>query len=424
MRESDRFDPYAGNLLTARLSPILSREEALQKLIELPPRPKTLGDIPRHIRVRHLMRVRDFHVPQQVEGRLFETLDLMLREGYRYRDPASSSTWGMLSGDAPVRKRPGSLAFGSAVDGASGSGKTEAVLRCLGCLSPRQVIVHDTFPKLIGPHAQLVWLSVDVPASGTSEDFVRSLMLATDQALGSSRFVDTLARDRLKNPMKELEAWKQFAMAHFLGLLNLDEVQNFFKIGTLEQRRKRAPGDGPPELSIKEDQLLKWVLTQMNSGGLPIAVSGTPDGVGALTRRFSNLQRFGTGGYHTIPLFKSWDQWEFKDTFLKALGAYQYAAKPIVLDDALAKLVFELTGGVPRIIIALWIGANRIALERPSDDLMLSDFAAAFDAFLAPLAPAVAAIRSGEPNRMARYEDLVAQDPSFWTRCWDAIASK
>jgi hypothetical protein len=241
--------------------------------------------------------------------------------------------------------------------------------------------------------------------------------------LGTRRFAETLARDRLKNPMKELEEWKQFAMSHFLGLLHLDEVQNFFKIATLEQRRKRSPGDGPPELSIKEDQLLKWVLTLMNTSGLPMAFSGTPDGMGALARRFSNLQRFGTGGYHTLPLFKSWDQWEFKDALLTALCKFQYVAKPIAADDALAKLVFELSGGVPRIIVALWIGANRIALERPGEDFRLGDFSTAFDAFLAPLAPAVAAIRSGDPNRMARYEDLVAQDPSFWMRCWDAMAS-
>src|SRR5471032_1427898 len=94
----DPNDPYAGNILCSKLDPMRSRAEALKQLIELPPFPSRLKDVPRHVRLRHLMRVRDFHIPQLVEARLFDGLDMLVRESYRYRDPATSAIWGALSG--------------------------------------------------------------------------------------------------------------------------------------------------------------------------------------------------------------------------------------------------------------------------------------------------------------------------------------
>ena len=119
----------------------------------------------------------------------------------------------------------------AAVVGHSGVGKTEAILRALNRY-PKQVIVHEKFPRLEGSHPQVVWISVDVPASGKAIDLARNLMVAWDAALHraipdrEARFLDIPAT---RDGARLLDEWRQVAISHFLGVLHLDEVQNFFK---------------------------------------------------------------------------------------------------------------------------------------------------------------------------------------------------
>jgi len=165
------------------------------------------------------------------------------------------------------------------------------------------------------------------------------------------------------------------------------------------------------------------LLYLTNSGQIPLLFSGTPDGIGALTKRLSTLQRINTCGYHAFEPFSNPMAAEFKGTFLGTLGAHQYVKNRIVVDDALASVIIELTAGIQRLIVALWIAAHRVAFERKSDDLRLDDFRKAANTWLAPLAPAVAALRTKSPDAMARYEDLIQRDTTFWAKFWQGVVT-
>ena len=159
-------DPYAGNSLIAQLGPIRSRPETLKALVEFPPRPpKDIATIPRHVRLHMLMSVRDLHVPSVEELQLYETMDMMIRQNYHHLQPSSSSTWSMISGEE-ARYRPPVTAptYGAAVVGVSGSGKTQAIRRCLSTFP--QTIQHTSFFRMVNGLQQVVWLSLDVPAGG------------------------------------------------------------------------------------------------------------------------------------------------------------------------------------------------------------------------------------------------------------------
>ena len=170
-----------------------------------------------------------------------------------------------------------------------------------------------------------------------------------------------------------------------------------------------------------EDKTLKWILTLMNTWHIPIILSGTPDGIGAITRRLSNTERFVTSGYHLFQNFQSASDPQFSEMFLKELGKYQYVSKKLKVDVELAELIIELTGGIQRLIIALWIAAHRVALERNKGDLLLDDFKKAAGTYLAPVGPAVSALRSNDPNRMSKYEDLFPRDSAFWNKFWSSV---
>ena len=421
MSDSNALDPYSGNLLTQGLGPIRSRAQIIKSLTELPKPPRSMDGIPPHIALHQLMSLRDFHLPSIEECRLHETIELMVRQNYRYLDPTAATTWSTVSGEyaAPSLKR--APAYGAAVVGHSGTGKTEAILRCLRSY-PQQVIHHDSFPRLVSGHQQVVWLSIDVPPSGRTVDLATDLMREWDRVTGGSRFASELTKER-RDGMKMLDSWRQVASGHFLGLLHLDEVQNLFRLATLKKRRgKRDHENDPPELSIVEDQFLKWLLILMNTWQVPLLLSGTPDGIGALTRRLSTTERIVTSGFHQFQHFENANDSNFRVNFLEQLGKYQYVEKKLLIDDELSNLIIELTGGIQRLIIALWITAQRIALERNKGDLLLNDFKTAASTFLAPVAPAVAAFRSKDPVKMSQYEDLLPRDGAFWSQIWGSVS--
>lgn len=417
MKLPDPHGPYAGNILVAELGDIPSPVTALSSLTHLPDIPGAMDGIPRHIRLHHLMVVRDLHLPPLIERQLLQTVDLMVRQGYRYRDPRLSSTWGTVSGENQRRKILLPPAFAAAVEGLSGVGKTQACLRCLHRF-PSQTIGHACFPRMEQGLLQTVWLSVEVPASGKAADLARALMETWDQATGGNRFAHWLGKEKITDGMKALDEWRQVAVGHFLGALHLDEIQNLFKLSSLKQRKDRKGSGDAPELSIVEDQLLRWLLYLTNSGQIPLLVSGTPDGIGALTKRLSTLERINTMGYHPFEPFSDPKAPEFLATFLGQLGKYQFVKNRLSVDENLAELIIDLTGGIQRLIIALWVAAHRVAFERKEDDLRLSDFTQAASTWLAPLAPAITALRNKDVGKMARYEDLIRRDTTFWAKFW------
>lgn len=422
MNTINSIDPYAGNILVSGLGDIPSPEDALRSLITLPPIPGSLEGIPSYLRLHQLMSIRDFHLPPLIERKLLQTVDLMVRRGYHYRDPRLASTWSDISGEFLPRKNPLAPAFAAAVEGLSGVGKTQACLRCLLSFQ-KQVITHAKFPNLSNGLRQPVWLSIEVPASGKAADLARALMEAWDEAMGTKRFAKWLAKEKITDGMLALDEWRQVAVGHFLGVLHLDEIQNLFKLTSLKVRKDRKRSGETSELSIVEDQLLRWLLYLTNSGQIPLLVSGTPDGIGALTKRLSTLERITTLGYHRFDPFSNPLAPEFQ-TFLRELGKYQFVRHKIAVDETLANLIIGLTGGIQRVIIALWVAAHRVAFERKSDDLRLTDFSEAAKTWLAPLAPAIAAISTKDPEKMGHYEDLIQRDTTFWAKFWDRAAQE
>ena len=421
------FDPYAGNLLTAGLGPIWSPQDVAKRLTFCPPPPVGVASIPKHVRIYLLMQLRDLHFACLEDIRLQRSIDLMCREGYRYRDPQNPQTWSLLSGEKLAHNTVRAPAMAAVAVGHSGTGKTEGSLRSMA-LYPNQVIRHTSFPNVEGDFHQVAWLSVDVPSSGSSKDLAANLMMAWEDTMAkhapskTGRFKQVLSRSR-KDGLEMLDEWGQVALAHFLGILHLDEVQNFFKLPSLARRRKKSSGADDIELSIIEDKCLKWLLTLTNTRQIPLLLTGTPDGIGALTKRSANTQRFTTGGCFKYRNFEHVGDPSFASDFIAQLARYQYVAKPLAITPEFLELILLLTAGIQRLIIALWIAAHRVAFERKDDDLRLEDFRKAADTYLAPVGPAVVALRSKDPRLMARYEDLIRRDDGYWESFWDRVSA-
>ncbi|WP_172202581.1 ATP-binding protein [Niveibacterium sp. COAC-50] len=418
------FNPYAGNILVDGLGPILSRFDRQRRLMMIPTMPKDAIGAPRHLRLHVLARLRDLHIVRREDLRVADSIDLAIRESYRYRDPRLAATWGLVSAEPMLMQAPRAPAQSMVISGHSGTGKTDTVLRILHSY-PAQVIKHMSFPRLEGPHFQMTWLCVDVPPNGKAESLADVLMQAWDDTMTRAnaehvpRFWRTREAGR-RDGARMLEEWRQVATSHFLGVLVLDEVQNLFNLPALKARSRRGRVDASDdsaclELSIVEDQVLRWILTLMNTWGIALILIGTPDGVQGLMRRLAFAERAVTGGYHCMRVFGGMQDEEFSDYFLPSLTAFQGVAKPLHVSPELGALLMELTAGIPRLLVALWVAAHRVAYEHKADTLTEADIRKAAGTYLAPVMPAVAALRSNDPRQMRRYEDLLPRDWDVWS---------
>ncbi|MDP3610198.1 MAG: ATP-binding protein [Methylophilus sp.] len=398
------------NILIKYLPKFNSIETASQALTYLPP----ISNINKNTSIsncsQNILTLRQLHLPSKIGVNLLFKIDAVLLNSYIQRNPNKTKVWSSIFGQNYMQHTlPIPPVLVISVTGHAGVGKSAAIRHALSTY--KQIISHSQFPNIIGAHTQVTWISVDVPSSGKSEDLARSLMQAWHDAYEkyepghSKRFEDVLS-GRRKDGIRLLDDWLQVAKSHFLGILHLDEVQNFFKLMTLAQRRKINTDDSF-ELSIAEDKCLKWILNLINSGEIPLIFSGTQDGINAFNKRFSTSQRIsGIGGFEITP-FKSSNDPEYRQILLPLLLKYQYLPDKIQLTDELADLLIELTGGIRRILISLWMATQLEALLNGERKLTIQHFKKVFNKDFGELRPAINALKSNRPRELRKFDDMM-----------------
>ena len=394
------------NILIRGCGKLLTPVEIAQRLLYLPPAPESGESFARQDIEHMTADIFRMHIPTSAGIELAQAISFMLVQGYVPRDPSSPATWRRIYSGIGDRAAVSPIQLGAMVTGVSGAGKSTAIERALQ-LFP-QVVHHTSIPGLAAPSPQLVWLKVDVPASGKIKDLVEALARATDDALGTS-CADSLLYGRRASGSEMAHRWLQMVSCNFLGLLVLDEVQNLFKIETKAVRSAAASRRlaAPAPLRIVDDEALKFLLTLSNFAKIPTIYCATPDGKAALETRMSTAQRMLTAGLHTIAHARSADDDFFRKHFFPRLCQYQWLPQKLPASDELRRLLFDLSAGVPRIALMTWFHATRRALQRRASCLSLEDFRHAADTTLGPLRPAVAALLSGDPRQLQRYEDLL-----------------
>lgn len=412
------FDPqlvpeYRNNLLISACGPILSKEELLKRLSYIPDVLYNLENLPVEIRKHQMMSTRQLHIPSKSGIEVAQTIDLMLRQGYVNRNPKEPSTWNVLYNDLSFNLAPRIPPLASYISGVSGSGKSISVERPLQFI--QQVVTHQNFPHMQSPFIQLVWIKVDAPSSGRTSDLALSLVRETDRLLNSTHFSKYYnGTTKNTNGAQLLDLWLAKAKMHFLGLLVIDEVSNFFKIESLKKRMQKSAIPEKLPLRIVDDETIKFCLNLNNTSNIPFIAIGTPDGMQAFATRLSTAERLITGGYHEFLNHKSAEDSYFVKYMVNTLFNYQWFTEKLQNTEEIRELIYRLSAGVPRIYIALWYSAHRSAFDRGAIGLQAEDFIHASNTYMAPLRPAINALLSNKPNMMSVYEDLLPRDDAFW----------
>lgn len=398
--------------------PILTEEQMKLKFERSPdaPAPDLLLD--KNACLYSLSRIEDIHRPCPMGVALGRSLDLLVRRGHELRDPRDPKTWSGLYGlpCATLARRPLILV----VRGAPGTGKSQALVYALESMYPRSYI-HETFPHVVGPFKQWMYVMIDVPASGSLVELMTELMEVTQELFETREFEADLSAKTKHGPAM-LRRWSHVSRRHFLGVLVLDEVQNFFKQAPVTERRKQQyenqNGRLPEPLRLKEDEALKAILTFSNTSSIPLVASGTDDGVAAFMSRLSTGQRSIRGGDHCFRRIASAQDAYFRNSLWPALKAHVYASGGIEDEERVKETLVKESGGIRRVMAYVWISGQRVMLEETASGktvrLKASHLLAGIDKYMDLLKPALAVLKSGDPLLMRRFADLLP--PEWYSR--------
>lgn len=389
----------SGNPLLLPLGPIPHDETLIVDLTKIPA--AFNAKVEHYLRPYEIDKVLDLVVPTDEMIRGARIIDRMMRHSLSVRDPAQASTERSLYA---LHGHGSSLTdiLGGAglISGMSGVGKTVLSKRALA----RYPIFydHESFPGRSKPVRQLVWLHLVVPSAATMWRLADALVKATSAALGDETIESSL-KEGVKNSdgATLFSNWCQFAKSHYLGLLVLDEVQNFFTIKGLTSRNEVE------RYRVADERALSEILTFLESSGIPTLFLGTPDAEVALNSRFAITSRLGVGGCMRLDRFLSPDDVGFKDQLMPELVKYQFEGSPLTNTEELRIELHRLTAGIKREIISLWRHAHDYAAEL-HEPLSIQHFAQATSIYLRHMLDLAPGIIENDPDALLAYEDLRA----------------
>lgn len=377
---------YRGNRLIEALPPLLGNDVwrgRLERLPEFNPQERTLSP---ELRQHCVMAMKRIFVVQSRHLEIREKLDLLLRTAYvgvsmgesERRQRAQLWYECIQTGKVPPSEDEGQAGgeFFSII-GSSGMGKSRAFQR-----------FQEWIPDIIRhPELQVIQIPVvyvQCPHNGSTRDFACGILRALDRFLGT-----TFEEENKRANEETLIAVASALMdQYFVGLLVIDEIQSL--------SHKKSGG---------RSEFLDFFLQLFNVLHLSIVVIGTMKAASVLQTTFRQARRVSSMGTVVWERFKATDKgW---NRLVKTLWKYQWGPEPTPLSDDIVDTLYAETQGITALLVRLLILVQHraITLGLASISPALIEKVAKDNFSL--LRPMLNALRSGNPARIAKYDDFL-----------------
>jgi hypothetical protein len=177
---------------------------------------------------------------------------------------------------------------------------------------------------------------------------------------------------------------------HALGVLVIDEIQN------LASSKSRG------------EDVLNFFVNLENRMHVPIIYCGTYKAIEqVLSSDFRQARR--TSGMGEI----YWNRME-KDTyfryFLSEIWKYQWLHNFVELNDELIKVMYEETMGITDRVVKLFMATQLEAILSKKEKITVQLIRKVANEHMKLTSPMIAALRSGDPQKICKYEDLYCVD--------------
>lgn len=384
---------YAENPLIAALPEIMSNIEVAEKLKKIPAFKQEETFLPGHIRVHAINRLtRNFFVPQTLHLVLEQKFSLLIRKSYLGRNPQKANFKRKLNNvrnivqnqdlTAYINDDFGSAASSMAIMGISGAGKSTTTNIILNNY-PR-VIYHPEHNLL-----QVPWIKVDCPYDGSLAEFCESFFISLDKRLNTNyRQKYTSGRPRIGKLVADVA---DLCLIHAIGLIVVDEFQHM----------NLAKSGG-------EKKMINFLVTLVNVVEVSVVLIGTPKALRLFSSEFRQARRAAGEGsllWDRLPFDGSWDD------FVAELWKYQWLKSPMPLDESMLLKLYELSQGVPDIVVKLFCIAQARAIllagDASEEFLSIALLEDVFEEEFSVVKPMLEALKINDKRILEKCDDLV-----------------
>lgn len=371
---------YRGNPLIEALPPILSQEEAYDKLCFYPPYHEGERQLAPELRFNALYRLQQFFQPVTQHLDLERRFSRLIRTGYLSRNPLDPAQVQLLTGEAVPGIRRTASSF--TLMGVSGIGKTTAIERILS-LYP-QCILH---PRPLN-RIQIVWLKINCPHDGSLKSLCMDFFLKIDDLIGTNYYQKFgNKRNSISSMVTQMG---RIARLHCIGALIIDEIQHL-----LTAKEKGS------------EQMMNFFVTLINEVGIPVMLIGTMRARTVLQQDFRQARRGSGQGDMVWEQMKHEDDWSM---LIEEMWRYQWIQNKVPLTEEIRKVLYEESQGIVDIAVKLYSLAQSRAIETERETITPALIRQVAKEDLRLVQPMLQALKSGLLSEIEKYEDIMPMD--------------
>jgi len=423
--KEQKISDYVGNPLIEALPSILeSEDEVIDAFYNFP----FISDVEKRLSPRlksHLLwRVKSFLQPLPAHIRLESIVSTLIRNSYKSRNPLDAQYKRKMQVLNQIKNLDectindietayqgfSTTAECAIINGVSGAGKTTAMNRTLH-LYP-QVIRHESYQGKPLTRTQIVWLMVDCPFDGNFATLCRSIFKEIDRLTGE-RWLEKYGY--LTRSTSTMVMHLTTLLTNYnVGVLVIDEIQHLSK------------------LKGEAVDMLDFFVTLTNMFSVPIIFIGTSKARSLFQTNFRLARRVQSGGYIEMgPLKRGSVEW---DTLLESLWEFNVLNEETELEEKMREVFYDECQGVISIAVMLFMCSQSRALLNHMKKLTPAIIKETAVNDLKFTQPMITALRSGNPLKIAKFDDIRIDEEDVWKnlqhdidmeeRVNDAIAAK
>lgn len=382
------IEEFEGNPFIEVLPELVSKDEVIKELSYKSKVKKEEVDYIKELKISILPRIYKVFQPLPIHIDIWNMIHGLIRQGYIARNPFNpqyrryinsigekiNSKYYNLDANENFRT---TTQCGTLI-GVSGMGKTTTVQRVISKIP--QVIVHNEYSGVNFTQIQVTWLKLEAPANGSIKALTLQFFSKLDNLLGTNNMERYVSKYLSVDAM--IPILGQLANNIGLGLLIIDELQH------LDKRAK---------------EVINYLVTLMNSFGVPILLIGTPASYNMLKMEMRIARRVSGNGAIIFNQMKNDREFEI---FLKAIWRYQWLKTPTKLNKEIIEVFYNKTQGISDLVVKLFVNTQKRAIEKGAEGITIDLINKVWNKEFTLIHPMVEAIKSNNIAKKMKFEDI------------------